>query len=97
MPMSAHEEDFCVGCGETISYTPPSGGRWVICNVYEPCTPCVTAVKKGQTVKDCRRCQGRMTRWDRLEHWHTTCYDEAGEPYGKAPYRKPVISKATSW
>ena len=23
-------------------------------------------------------------RWDRVEHYHSECYDEAGQPYGTA-------------
>lgn len=23
-------------------------------------------------------------KWNRVEHWHRTCYEEAGSPYGEA-------------
>jgi hypothetical protein len=32
-------------------------------------------------------------KWDRVERWHVRCYKDAGEPYGEALYRKPVITK----
>jgi hypothetical protein len=37
-------------------------------------------------------------RWDRVEHFHAPCYDEAGEPYGEPdttpPERRPKSARA---
>jgi hypothetical protein len=30
--------------------------------------------------------------WDRVEHYHATCYEEAGSPYG-TPASSPTISR----
>ena len=46
----------------------------------------------GQTVKFQARVQGRQVicnvyvdgKWDRVEHYHTECYEEAGQPHGEA-------------
>jgi hypothetical protein len=70
------EMDTCVSCSiEVKSDTDP---KWVVCNVYEKCC------KK----KDCRRCRGNGRRWDRIEHWHTTCYTESSKPYGPLLVKK---------
>jgi hypothetical protein len=44
----------------------------------------------GQIVKFQARVQGKQVicnvyadgKWDRVEHFHATCYEEAGQPYG---------------
>ncbi len=37
-------------------------------------------------------------RWDRVEHFHAPCYDEAGSPYGEPdttpPERRPKSARA---
>lgn len=37
-------------------------------------------------------------RWDRVEHFHAPCYEEAGEPYGEPdttpPERRPKSARA---
>jgi hypothetical protein len=46
----------------------------------------------GEQVKFVARSKGRQVianvyvdqRWDRVEHYHDACYEEAGEPYGAA-------------
>jgi hypothetical protein len=46
----------------------------------------------GEQVKFVARSKGRQVianvyvdeRWDRVEHYHDSCYDSAGEPYGEA-------------
>ncbi|MGH9063113.1 MAG: hypothetical protein ACRD0L_03920 [Acidimicrobiales bacterium] len=46
----------------------------------------------GLPVKFVARAQGRQVianvyadgTWDRVEHYHAACYEEAGEPYGPA-------------
>ena len=46
----------------------------------------------GLQVKFQARTQGRQVicniytdgKWDRVEHYHTACYAEAGEPFGPA-------------
>jgi hypothetical protein len=45
----------------------------------------------GDRVKFTARLQGRQIianvyedgRWNRVEHYHAVCYDEAGQPYGE--------------
>ena len=32
--------------------------------------------------------RGAKRKWDRLEYFHSLCYTEANEPYGKAAYKK---------
>lgn len=29
-------------------------------------------------------------RWDRVEHYHSDCYDEAGQPYGEPDRSQPL-------
>jgi hypothetical protein len=44
----------------------------------------------GEIVKFVARAQGRQVianvyveeRWNRVEHFHAACYDDAGQPYG---------------
>jgi hypothetical protein len=46
----------------------------------------------GEQLKFVARAKGRQVianvyvdaRWDRVEHYHDHCYQEAGEPYGEA-------------
>jgi hypothetical protein len=46
----------------------------------------------GEQLKFVARSKGRQiianvyvdARWDRVEHFHDYCYEEAGEPYGQA-------------
>jgi hypothetical protein len=35
-------------------------------------------------------------RWDRVEHFHRNCYDEAGQPYGKPDESQPLRPKNRS-
>ena len=45
----------------------------------------------GQQVKFQARTQGKQVicnvyidgKWDRVEHYHLTCYEEGGQPYGE--------------
>lgn len=32
-------------------------------------------------------------KWDRVEHFHRDCYDEAGKPYGEADESQPLRPK----
>jgi hypothetical protein len=34
-------------------------------------------------------------RWDRVEHYHAECYEEAGEPYGCASDQPTAKAKAS--
>ena len=51
-----------------------------------------TCPQCGQMVKFQARTQGRQVicnvyidgKWDRVEHFHSACYEEAGHPYGEA-------------
>ena len=52
----------------------------------------VVCERCGEQVKFAARSKGRQVianvyvdeRWDRVEHYHDACYEEAGEPYGAA-------------
>ena len=39
--------------------------------------------------------RGQKRKWDHLEHFHESCYSEAGLPYGLAPYKKTKIVRHT--
>jgi hypothetical protein len=49
-------------------------------------------VRCGERVKFAARSQARQVianvyddnRWQRVEHFHASCYDDAGHPYGEA-------------
>jgi hypothetical protein len=71
-----------------IETAPPLGTRAVLRRVVPgsavPCTTC------GEIVRYAARAQHQQVianvyvdgRWNRVEHHHDTCYQDAGEPHG---------------
>ena len=79
--MIMHYNDMadCHACGETMIYVQATDNIWVVANVYVDCE---------HWDKSCRKCGGTMRRWDHVEHWHSSCYDAEGQPYGEAMFKK---------
>jgi hypothetical protein len=50
------------------------------------CGHCQTPIKFAARLKERQVIANVYTagRWDRVEHFHDGCYEQAGEPYGTA-------------
>jgi hypothetical protein len=76
-PTEAGTNVNCVKCREKISFVAKKRGRHVIANVYVSDEDRALKPREGPALAP-----GTGGTWDRVEHFHAFCYEEAGEPYG---------------
>jgi len=84
MIMKYNDHQECASCGQAVMFMQGTSNIWVIANVYVNC---------DHEERECRRCLGYGRRWDRIEHWHESCYEESGKPYGVTEFRKTKVVK----
>jgi hypothetical protein len=69
-----------LGTRAIIRLTPP--GTDAECPGCGEIVKFVAKKKRNEVIANVYGRDGDLSAWDRVEHWHADCYEEAGQPHG---------------